>query len=186
MQYSHDYDIIKWEDYFYLDSTSPSGLRRKVNIYSGMHKNIVVGFKDDIAGTKRYEPNGKPCRWRVKLNFKNYQVHRIIYTMLNGSIDRTMKVDHLDGNPFNNSVDNLVLKTNKANCQNQSMFSNNTSGVKGVSLSATGKQPYWVAHWRDGDKQVQKNFSIKKHGYEAAKQMAIDHRNLPKNNHVVH
>jgi hypothetical protein len=40
-----------------------------------------------------------------------------------------------------------------------------------------GKNEYWVAHWVDlNGKQVSKCFSIKKLGYECAKELAIEAR----------
>jgi hypothetical protein len=40
-----------------------------------------------------------------------------------------------------------------------------------------GKNEYWVAHWNDiNGKQISKCFSIKKLGYDNAKELAIDAR----------
>ena len=71
-----------------------------------------------------------------RLNFKSkmYLVHRIIWVLTYGSIDLTLVIDHLDGDPLNNEISNLSLKTHKNNSRNQRQHSNNKTGVTGVSL----------------------------------------------------
>lgn len=56
---------------------------------------------------------------------------------------------------------------------NKRMFSNNTSGVTGVSYNPRIKA--WSCFWREGGVQRSSTFSIKKYG-DGAKQMAIDKR----------
>ena len=52
--------------------------------------------------------------------------------MYHGHIDDTMQIDHIDGNPVNNRIENLRLVTRSQNQHNQKIPKNNTSGVKGV------------------------------------------------------
>lgn len=72
---------------------------------------------------------------------------------------------------------NLRWATPPQQAQNRGMQSNNSSGYTGVSFMDNGKNEYWVAHWVDlNGKQVSKCFSIKKLGYECAKELAIEAR----------
>lgn len=49
---------------------------------------------------------------------KNYSVHRFIWECFNGPIPDGLEVDHIDGNPMNNKLENLRLGTHKENCNN--------------------------------------------------------------------
>jgi len=66
----------------------------------------------------------------------------------------------------------LVDKTKQ--CINQSMKSNNKSGVTGVSYDKRGGN--WVATWQDTEgNQCCKWFASKKYTNDIAKAMAIEH-----------
>ena len=62
------------------------------------------------------------------INDKVYYLHDIIYN----NIDKTMKIDHIDGNVFNNLDKNLREVTTQQNAFNSKISKNNTSGVTGV------------------------------------------------------
>jgi hypothetical protein len=66
------------------------------------------------------------------INSKLREEHRIIYIYHYGEIPTNMLVDHKNGNPSDNNIDNLRLATDIQNCQNQKISKNNTSGYKGV------------------------------------------------------
>lgn len=174
-----DYNSIEWSNYFYLDETSPSGLRWKISRSGGSGgRKITSGA---IAGTLQKTPVGKPKLWRVGLNGVFYVVHRIIYVLLNGSIRLDLVIDHLDGDGTNNTYQNLVLKSPRANQQNCRLASNNTSGFTGVYPSFTQKGDTifyrWIARWSDkNSKTLSKSFSVNKFGYDAALAMAVDYR----------
>ena len=61
-----------------------------------------------------------------------FLIHRIIYLMHNSDFDQSLSIDHIDGNPLNNKIENLRAVTHKQNLRNQKMRSTNTSGVMGV------------------------------------------------------
>lgn len=70
-----------------------------------------------------------------KLSVKNkrYQEHRIIFLMHHGYLPDT--IDHIDGNPANNCIENLREATQQQNCYNSAIHGRNTSGHRGVSWS---------------------------------------------------
>jgi len=110
-------------------------------------------------------------------------VHRVIWCLLNGNhVDPLLVVDHLDGNPLNNATTNLTLKTVRGNSENRVMSINNSTGYTGVRFrirqDKNGERPYFIAMWKPRDqKQMNKAFSVNKHGYETAKALAIAYRN---------
>jgi hypothetical protein len=74
----------------------------------------------------------------VGIRKKIYGVHRIVFLMFHGYIPK--QVDHIDGNPLNNNVENLRAANSSTNGFNRKISVNNSSGVKNVSLcKAIGK-----------------------------------------------
>lgn len=70
---------------------------------------------------------------RVYLNGKQYKAHRLIYCMYHGYIDESLDIDHIDRNPYNNSISNLRLVTTSINLKNVTLRKDNNSGYKGIS-----------------------------------------------------
>ena len=54
-----------------------------------------------------------------------------------------MVIDHINGDPFDNKIDNLRLVTHRENAMNRRLSCNNKSGVIGVHYYASRKQ--WQA-----------------------------------------
>lgn len=89
---------------------------------------------------------------RVTYKQKTYFVHRVIYTLCVGSIPEGYEVDHKNRDPRDNSLENLRLATPSQNTSNRRLFSNSTTGYKGVCLhKQTGK---YVAHIRVQGKRL--------------------------------
>jgi hypothetical protein len=68
-----------------------------------------------------------------------FLAHRLVWLLVHGE-PVPDGIDHADGNPLNNRIDNLRAATGSQNCANRGKTRSNTSGVKGVHLSKeTGK-----------------------------------------------
>ena len=156
-------------DYFYYDETSKSKLKWKVN--RGSH--VKVGDDAGYCGCNEY--------YDVKLNNKCYKVHRIIWCLFYGEIPENMEIDHINGNRLDNSINNLRTVTHKENQRNKKLYSNNVSGVAGVSLRSRlinkEVKQFWRAKWTNLDgKETSKWFSVSKYGYNKAYELACFHR----------
>ena len=160
---------------FYYDETSPSGLRWKVDIRK--NKGAVCARAGSVAGNQRYLSNGVPRCWRVCFNYKDILVHRIIWVLRHKHLDPDMVIDHIDGNAFNNNIDNLLPKTHANNARNKKSQPSKT-GVVGVTKRvAPGDIVTFRASWYDVNGKSQcHNFSTKKYGYEEAFRLACEVR----------
>jgi hypothetical protein len=76
---------------------------------------------------------------QVEVFNKNFMLHRIIYEMHNGTIPTGFQIDHIDGNPLNNKIENLRICTQIENRQNSKLSKNNTTGYRGIVKTPNGK-----------------------------------------------
>ena len=74
---------------------------------------------------------------QVVINKKQYYEHRLIFLMKKGFMPRY--IDHKDGNPLNNKIENLRACTDSQNQYNKKISNKNTSGIKGVSWCKKNK-----------------------------------------------
>lgn len=92
-----------------------------------------------LTGIVVYQKSGKEAGGitssgylRFKHQKETWPMHRIIYKMVYGvDCDR---IDHENHNRLDNRLENLKNVDNTGNLRNRSIFSNNTSGVMGVSF----------------------------------------------------
>jgi len=71
---------------------------------------------------------------RVNIKNKPKYLHRLIFLYHYGHWP-SQQIDHIDGNPKNNRIENLREATNAQNNYNKTKCDRNTSGYKGVSWS---------------------------------------------------
>jgi len=104
-------------------------------------------------------------------------VHRVLFTMLVSDISEGDFIDHLDGNPLNNCISNIVIKTCAGNNQNKRLYTNNTVGFSGIAYREDYSSKRYVVSWYNKEnKRASKSFSIRKHGKEQALSSAILYR----------
>lgn len=102
---------------------------------------------------------------------KRLYVHRIIYEMHNGPIPKGLQIDHVDGNPSNNRIENLRLATNAQNSMNKRPHVNRKCSLpKNVQRNGKG---YRAEVRAGGVRHCSKVFKT----VEEAEQVAIALRN---------
>jgi hypothetical protein len=175
-----DYSYEHLDSLFILSEDSPSGVAFKFNRYGGTNNKQILRKAGSPAGSRgMYAGTRIPLAWKITVDKVAYQAHRVVWVLNNGNILGNLIIDHLDGNPFNNSLSNLALKTTRQNNQNVAKGTRNTSGVVGVSPEHNRKGEFviWAATWSDfNGVPHRKRFKIKEHGNDLAKQMAIEFR----------
>lgn len=99
------------------------------------------------------------------LNVK-YAEHRLVWFYVYGVWPR-YGVDHKDGDPSNNKIDNLRAATQRQNLQNQGLKTTNTSGYTGVSWAGDIRKK-WEAGITNNYKQIFLGyFDTKEQAYDA-------------------
>lgn len=90
----------------------------------------------DLAGTTH-----KDGYKSVRIDNVMVKQHRVIFVMFNGYLPKY--IDHIDGNPSNNRIENLRDATPAQNSRNAKTPKRNSSGVKGVCWHKLKKK--WIA-----------------------------------------
>lgn len=92
---------------------------------------------DTLVGKPRYDG-----RRRAYILGKHFYIHHIIWFLNTGEL--TDEIDHKDGNPSNNNIDNLRKCTHKQNMANLKVRSNKKWSIyKGVTFNKLKNK--WLA-----------------------------------------
>lgn len=161
---------INWEEFLYLDETSPSGLRWR-KLPSKFTSRVKV---NDVAGYCNSDGY-----WKIVVNKSNCSAHRIIYEMAHSvRLKSTDLIDHIDGNRSNNCLSNLSISDDFKNAQNKQKHKNNTSGVTGVHRREYQNSNWnsWIAQYYEDGKLRTKAFNINRLGEDAAFDAACSFR----------
>ena len=109
---------------------------------------------------------------QVRFSFGKVAAHRIIFLMHHGYLPK--EIDHIDGNPSNNRIENLRSATHAENLRNGKVRCNSASGITGVSFhKRTGK---WAAGIRvDGKWKYLGVFPDKSLAAEVRREAEVKH-----------
>jgi hypothetical protein len=82
---------------------------------------------------------------RIGLDGKYYMAHRIVWALHTGEFP-SQQIDHINGNPLDNRIENLRLATTQQNGENRRHAQrNNRSGLLGVcEVNGRWKATIWV------------------------------------------
>jgi hypothetical protein len=157
--------MIDWKEVLRYEESSPSKLVWSVS----RAKNVKEGTS---AGWKCTQKDGRKHNYQVSYLDKIYCAHRIIWELFNGPIPEGMVIDHINGDPWDNRLENLRMVTPKANNQNTKKRKDNKTGFTGISIKKMGKISYVQAKVSN----EKKLFRIDKFGEDVAVKMAIEWR----------
>lgn len=103
------FDLIS--QYVYYDETSPTFLRWINDMKNNAKAHSAAGHLPNIKDKKKY-----PC---VEIEGEAYGIHRVVWVLHNKELSTQHMVDHIDGNKFNNSINNLRTTDAKVNSHNK-------------------------------------------------------------------
>ena len=154
---------------FLYDLSSPSKLSWNIDVYCGKYNKIHKIVKGD------YCTYISSSRYVVMYKQKAYQVSRIIYFLHFQDANQSLSVDHIDGNPLNNSIENLRLVSQAVNMRN--VRKRKTTTKTGVQFRVVKGYEYFIARYTDlSGKNHDQTFSCLAYGKEEAKKKAIAFR----------
>jgi hypothetical protein len=98
-------------------------IRRHSIMGNGNYAGAVVGTKPTGARNFRYST--------TKIHGEHWCVHKLIYLYHHGVVPD--QLDHINRDSTDNRIENLRPANSSENTRNRRLFSNNTSGCKGVT-----------------------------------------------------
>ena len=113
---------------------------RDGNLYWKVYKGSTAQI-GDLAGTIR--PDGYR---KIMIDYREYRAHRLIFIYHHGFVPE--RLDHIDGDPLNNDIENLRVATPAQNMMNRKPNKHyrgepTSSTFKGVTLDKRCKK--WMA-----------------------------------------
>jgi hypothetical protein len=88
----------------------------------------------------------------IKIEGAVYKAHHIVWSMHNLEIPDGFVLDHINGDPADNRIENLRLASRQQNNCNAKLRCDNTSGVKGVSWYK--KSSKWIGQIQHAGRKI--------------------------------
>lgn len=102
--------------------------------------------------------------------------HRLAWIYMYGPTIGGGEIDHKDGNPANNAIENLRLATSRQQKQNKRVQSNNRIGLKGAYYHAAHKGKKWRTQIKVGEKLIFLGyFHTPEEAHAAYSEAAVEH-----------
>ena len=137
-------------------------------------------WSDKYKGLRMLKPGLNKASYRhvallIKGTQSSHRISRMVAKTFIPNPENKEMVDHINRIRTDDRVENLRWVTRKENSRNRSKYSNNTSGLTGVSFRKDRES--WRTYWCDNiGKLRSKYFSINKYGKNQAKRLAIEYR----------
>ena len=158
---------------FVLDFSLPNGIRwasdrplshfyneRAYKSWKTKHSNKSCGFIS------------KAGYFITSISKKEYQNHRIIFAIYHNTLEFNDKcIDHIDGNPLNNSYNNLRIANHSQNSFNSKIRKDNSSGYKNIQIRRYKETQRFIVRLKINGKDI-------KIGSYKTLEQAIEARNL--------
>lgn len=113
--------------------------------------------------------------------------HRLAWYMMTNVDPAGHQIDHINGNRTDNRFCNLRLATRAENQHNKALQKNNTSGVKGVSISQNRSgNCFWYASVKVGEELFTKQFPFNDKGIKDAESWLVETRELAHGEYANH
>ena len=140
-----DYNKDEWKEI-------PGFPGYEISIYGDVY------FKGDVSGKLRrrsgicVQHRNKLGYMIVHINGKIYYVHRLLAITYIENPENKKEIDHIDGNPSNNSLDNLRWATHKENLNNSVSVQREINSDLGLPSNIKGRKKVWI----DKEKKIYK------------------------------
>lgn len=128
----------------------PVELLRTLFRYDGTTGTLIRISTGVAAGVHWRKARYKQYGWVDLPKRKRTQLHRVVFAVVHGRWP-TGQLDHIDGDPTNNRVENLREVSGLENRRNMKRYTNNTSGYTGVRRTTSGK---WQALITDNGRRI--------------------------------
>jgi hypothetical protein len=134
------YDLIGYEGYYQISNYGRVKALSRIAHKEGTKGRLLPEFIiKQVLGKRGYYVVG--LRSTDKTN-KTKTVHRLIAIQFIPNPDNKPHVNHIDGNPLNNAIDNLEWTDNRENASHGRSTKNKTSGYIGVGWDK------WAGKWK--------------------------------------
>lgn len=113
----------------------------------------------------------------VMVNNKLYMLHRLVYKFHNDEWDiefsHNNSIDHINGNPSDNRIENLRVVTHSENLQNITHM--NGKLITGAYCTKDGRKKPWRTQWAQNGKLKSKSFATEKEAIDYRAEMVKIH-----------